>query len=115
MIRPVLVTLATLGLTSAAAGVARADTIPVIEVTLKDGVVTPQHISVDAGKPFMLALRNAGSTAAEFESQRLYKETMLAPGAETLLDFTRLSPGSYPFYDEFHMNLDSANGTITVK
>jgi len=115
MIRSVLVAMAALGLTSVATGAALADTIPVIEVTLKDGVVTPQHIAVDAGKPFKLAIRNIGSTAAEFESRRLYKETMLAPGAGTLLAFSKLSPGNYAFYDEFHETLDSANGTLTVK
>lgn len=89
--------------------------MPVIEVTLNDGVVTPQHIVVEADKPFKLALRNSGTTAAEFESLRLYKEKVLAPGAESFLVFRKLSPGTYPFYEEFHMNLDSANGTITAK
>lgn len=108
---------AMLALTAAlgAAGVARADGMPVIEVTLDDGVVTPQHIEVEAGKPFKLAIRNVGTTAAEFESLRLYKEKVLAPGAESFLVFRKLSPGTYPFYEEFHMNLDSANGTITAR
>ncbi len=78
-------------------------------------VITPQHIEVEAGKPFKLAIRNIGSTAAEFESLRLYKEKVLAPGAESFLVFRRLSAGTYPFFEEFHMNLDSANGTITAK
>lgn len=93
----------------------RAEEMPVIEVTLNDGVVTPQHIEVEAGKPFKLAIRNIGSTAAEFESLRLYKEKVLAPGAESFLVFRRLSPGVYPFFEEFHMHLDSANGTITAR
>lgn len=89
--------------------------MPMIEVTLNDGVITPQHIEVEAGKPFKLAIRNIGSTAAEFESLRLYKEKVLAPGAESFLVFRKLSAGTYPFFEEFHMNLDSANGTITAK
>lgn len=96
-------------------GAARADEMPVIDVTLNDGIVTPQHIEVEAGKPFKLAIRNTGTTAAEFESLRLYKEKVLAPGAESFLVFRKLSPGTYPFYEEFHMNLDTANGTITAK
>ncbi|MEI2686295.1 MAG: cupredoxin domain-containing protein [Cypionkella sp.] len=92
-----------------------ADDMPTFEVTLNDGVITPQHIEVEAGKPFKLAIRNIGSTAAEFESLRLYKEKVLAPGAESFLVFRRLSAGTYPFFEEFHMNLDSANGTITAK
>lgn len=102
------------GLPGAGGGV-RADEMPVIEVTLNDGVVTPQHIEVDAGKPFKLAVRNIGTAAAEFESRRLYKEKVLAPGAEALLEFRKLSPGAYPFYDEFHMDRDTANGTITAR
>ncbi|MDN5787109.1 cupredoxin domain-containing protein [Pseudorhodobacter sp.] len=101
-------------LTGASIG-ARAEEMPVIEVTLNDGVITPQHIEVAAGTPFKLSIRNVGTTAAEFESQRLYKEKVLAPGAASFLVFRKLSAGSYPFYDEFHMNLDSANGTITAK
>lgn len=97
------------------AGQARAEEMPVIEVTLNDGVVTPQHIEVEANKPFKLAIRNIGTTAAEFESLRLYKEKVLAPGAESFLVFRKLSPGTYPFFEEFHMNLDSANGTITAR
>ncbi|WP_415183718.1 cupredoxin domain-containing protein [Phaeovulum sp.] len=93
----------------------QADELPVIDVTLNDGVITPQHFEVEAGKPFKLAIKNIGSTAAEFESLRLYKEKVLAPGAESFLVFRKLSPGTYPFYDEFHMNLTSANGTITAK
>lgn len=92
-----------------------AQDMPVIDVTLDDGVVTPQHIEVAAGKPFKLAIRNIGTTAAEFESLRLYKEKVLAPGAESFLVFRKLSPGTYPFFEEFHMNLDTANGTITAK
>lgn len=94
---------------------ARADEMPVIEVTLNDGVVTPQHIEVEAGKPFKLEIHNIGTTAAEFESLRLYKEKVLAPGAKSFLVFRKLSPGTYPFYEEFHMNLDSAHGTIISK
>jgi len=103
------------GLSLVPAGALRAADMPVIEVTLNDGVVTPQHIEVEAGKPFKLAIRNIGTTAAEFESLRLYKEKVLAPGAESFLVFRKLSPGTYPFFEEFHMNLDSANGTITAK
>lgn len=98
-----------------AGGAVRADDVPVIEVTLNDGVVTPQHIEVAAGKPFKLAIRNIGTAAAEFESKRLYKEKVLAPGAEALLEFSKLSAGTYPFYEEFHMDRDTANGTITAK
>lgn len=101
------------GLIAGQAGAAQ--DMPVIDVTLDDGVVTPQHIEVAAGKPFKLAIRNIGTTAAEFESLRLYKEKVLAPGAESFLVFRKLSPGTYPFFEEFHMNLDTANGTITAR
>lgn len=115
--KTLLTTLATAALiaSGATATGARADDMPVIEVTLNDGVVTPRHIEVEAGKPFKLAIRNIGTTAAEFESLRLYKEKVLAPGAESFLVFRKLSPGTYPFFEEFHMNLDTANGTITAK
>ncbi|MFZ1469920.1 MAG: cupredoxin domain-containing protein [Paracoccaceae bacterium] len=110
----VTIMLLALGLLLSATGGARADEIPVIEVTLNDGVVTPQQIAVEAGKPFKLAISNIGNAADEFESLRLYKEKVLAPGAESVLVFRKLSPATNPFYDEFHMSLDRANGTITA-
>lgn len=101
-------------LIAAAAG-ANADDMAVIEMELRDGVVTPQHIEVTAGQPFKLVLKNTGTSAAEFESLRLRKEKVLAPGVESFVVFRKLSPGSYDFYDEFHMDMDSARGTITAR
>ncbi len=98
----------------AAAPVAAGE-MPVFSVELKDGVVTPNRLQVPAGQTFKIKLRNAGAGPAEFESRRLRKEKLLAPGAESFVVIRRLSAGQYEFFDDFYASLDTAHGTIVAK
>jgi len=94
-------------------GAMAADTPLVIE--MKDGVVSPQALTLKAGAPVTITLRNTGSSAAEFESKRLRQEIPVPPNGEISLALPALPAGTYPFVDEFHEQMDSAKGTITVE
>lgn len=89
--------------------------MPVFEMELRDGVVTPTRIEVEAGTTFKIVLHNTGMTAAEFESLRMRKEKVLGPGVTSFVVTRRLSPGSYPFFDEFHMDKETAHGVIVAR
>ena len=99
-------------LTVAGAGIASA--APVV-IEFKDGVITPQVIEIAAGEPAELLIRNTGSSAGEFESKALKKETVVGPGKEMTVKLPALPAGDYAFVDEFHERQDSAKGIVTVK
>ncbi len=84
-------------------------------LTFTDGVIAPQRIEVAAGTNVTLTVHNAGSSTAEFESKRLHKETVLAPGATIKVELRGLAAGEYPFVDEFHETLPTAQGVIVAK
>ncbi|PTW60920.1 Cupredoxin-like domain-containing protein [Breoghania corrubedonensis] len=94
---------------------ASADEMKTYDMELKDGVITPQTLEVEAGTTFKIIVRNTGTTPAEFESLRLRKEKVLGPGVTSFVVIRRLSSGTYKFYDEFHMDQESANGVIIAK
>jgi len=82
-------------------------------IEFKDGVMTPMRLEVAAGTRFKIVLRNIGSTPAEFESVRMRKEKVLAPGVESFIVIRRLSPGSYDYFDEFHTS--AGRGVIVAR
>jgi len=83
-------------------GVGRTQEDPVFRIEFKDGAVTPRRLEVPANRRFVLELRNAGETPAEFESRELRKEKVLAPGTTSVLVIRTLDPGEYDFFDDFH-------------
>ncbi|HKJ95159.1 MAG TPA: cupredoxin domain-containing protein [Gammaproteobacteria bacterium] len=87
--------------------------MPTYKLELNNGKLTPQRLEVKAGQRFKLVVHNTGNTPAEFESTRLRKEKVLAPGVKSFVVIHPLSPGEYGFYDEFH--LPDARGTIVAK
>jgi hypothetical protein len=91
----------------------RAEEEPVFAIEFNDGKVTPLRIEVPANKRFKLELRNAGTTPAEFESNELHKEKVLAPGTTSFLVFRTLDHGEYPFFDDFHP--DAPKAVIVAK
>jgi Cupredoxin-like domain len=86
---------------------------PVFTIEFNDGKVSPLRIEVPAGRRFKLELRNNGSTPAEFESNELHKEKVLAPATTSILVFRTLDPGEYPFFDDFHP--DAPKAVIVAK
>jgi len=86
---------------------------PTFKIELKDGVITPLEIEVPANTRIRLEVSNTGTTPVEFESVELKKEKVLAPGNSSVVVIRNLDPGSYEFYDEFH--IDQPHGKITAK
>jgi hypothetical protein len=84
------------------AGSARAEEEPVFVIEFNDGKVTPQRLEVPANRRFKIELRNSGASPAEFESNELRKEKVLAPNSTSFLVIRTLDPGEYPFFDDFH-------------
>jgi hypothetical protein len=97
----------------ACAGAAGAEEDPVFRIEFKDGAVTPRRLEVPANRRFVLELRNAGETPAEFESRELRKEKVLAPGTTSALVIRTLDPGEYDFFDDFHP--DSPPAVLVAK
>jgi hypothetical protein len=96
-------------------GLARAGEPPLVQLEMKDGVLSPQRLEVPAGQAFRLEVRNAGRTPAEFESRALRQERVLAPGSRTVLAIRPLAAGRYPFVDEFRERLATARGTVVAR
>ena len=99
--------LAALFLVSGAAN-SRADEEPVFRIEFKDGNIAPERLAVPANRRFRLLLLNKGDTPAEFESNELRKEKVLAPRTTSILVFRNLDPGEYPFFDDFHPDAPKA-------
>lgn len=92
---------------------AASEETPTFTLEMKDGVLTPDRIEIPADTTVKIIIRNTGTTPAEFESLRLRKEKVLGPGVESFIVIRRLSPGEYPFFDEFHM--ETGQGVIIAR
>ena len=90
-----------------------ADELPVYKLEVRDGVFEPTTIEVPAGKRFKIEISNVGKSAIEFESRDLRQEKVLAPGAKSSVVINALKPGTYTFFDEYHMDLPK--GKIVAK
>ncbi len=86
---------------------------PTFALEFHDGEVSPLRIEVPANTRFTLELRNTGETPAEFESNELRKEKVVAPNSTAILVFRTLDPGEYPFFDDFHP--DAPKAVIVAK
>jgi hypothetical protein len=86
----------------------RAEEEQIFQIEFKDGTVVPQRLEVPANRPFRLQLINSGDTPAEFESNELRKEKVLAPKSSAILVFRTLDPGEYAFFDDFHPDAPKA-------
>ncbi len=81
---------------------ARADDAVTLSLTIKDHRFDPADVHAPAGKPIMFAVKNLGSTAAEFESSALHFEKVIAAGGEAVIHVGPQQPGRYKFFDDFH-------------
>jgi hypothetical protein len=94
-------------------GPAAADDPAAINVTLKDHRFAPSAIHVPAGKPTVLVVRNADTTAEEFDSTALKIEKVIVGGTYATLRLRPLGPGRYPFVGEYHP--DTAQGVVIAE
>jgi hypothetical protein len=83
-------------------GVARADELVTVTITIKDHLFEPAEVHAPAGKPIAVAIKNLDSIAAEFESEPLHIEKVIPPGHEAVVRVRPLEPGRYNFFDDFH-------------
>ena len=90
-----------------------AEELTVYRLDVRDGVFVPATIEVPAGKRFKIEISNVGKGPIEFESRDLRQEKVLAPGATSSVVINALKPGTYTFFDEYHMGLPT--GKIVVK
>lgn len=95
------------------AGTALADDLPTFKLACNNGVFSPNPLQVPAGKKFKIEITNTGTEAIEFESKPLRKEKALNPGGSSFVVIFPLEPGSYSFFDDFHMQ--QAQGAIVAK
>jgi len=58
-------------------------------------------VAVKAGVKFKLVVSNKGMKPAEFESSELNREKVVPAGGSVPVYIGPLSPGSYPFFDDF--------------
>lgn len=82
-------------------------------LTIKDHRFEPAELTVPAGKPFKILVKNLDSTPEEFESKALKREKVIAGGKEGVVNIGPLKPGTYEFVGEFHE--DTAKGRIVAK
>jgi plastocyanin len=93
--------------------VAAADDMAVHRVVARDGIFEPATIEVVAGKRFKIEISNEGKGPMEFESKDLKQEKVLAKGAKASIVVNGLKPGTYTFFDEYHM--EAPKGRIVAK
>lgn len=96
-----------LALLTGTAGLALAED-PTFKIDIRDGVITPLELEVPANTRIRLEITNSGTSPAEFESVQLKKEKVIAGGNTTVMVIRNLDPGSYDFFDDFHIDLPHA-------
>jgi hypothetical protein len=92
---------------------AHAEELVVYRIVARDGAFDPLKLEVPAGKRFKVEISNEGKGPMEFESRDLKQEKVLAAGAKSSVVINGLKPGTYVFFDEYH--LDAPKGQIVAK
>jgi heme/copper-type cytochrome/quinol oxidase subunit 2 len=90
-----------------AAPAAEADE-PTFRIEFMDGAIVPLELVVPANTRIRIELVNSGTTPVEFESIELRKEKVIGPGNQTVMVIRRLDPGTYDFFDDFHLDAPHA-------
>ncbi|PIT20058.1 hypothetical protein BGI36_09465 [Snodgrassella communis] len=84
-----------------------------LELKMKDGDMMPLILNAPANKIIRIKITNIGKGPVEFESTQLVKEKVLAPGASSVVVIAPKKPGTYIFFDDFHLN--KPKGQLIVK
>ena len=90
-----------------------ADDKVTLELKMKDGDMIPLVLNAPANKIIRIKVSNIGKGPVEFESTQLIKEKVLAPGASSVIVISPKKPGTYVFFDDFHLN--EPKGQLIVK
>ena len=81
---------------------------PTFRIDIRDGVITPLEMEVPANTRIRLEVTNSGTSPAEFESVQLKKEKVIAAGNSSVMVIRNLDPGTYDFFDDFHIDMPHA-------
>jgi len=81
---------------------AHAEDAVTVMLTIKDHKFEPAEVHAPAGKPIVFQVKNLGNIAAEFESDTLHVEKVIAPGGEAAVHVRPQQAGRYNFFDDFH-------------
>jgi plastocyanin len=87
--------------------------VPVVNLTIKDHKFEPATLEIPANQKVKLLVKNADSTAEEFESHDFNREKVIAGNSEAPILVGPLKPGEYKFFGEFHP--ETAQGKLIVK
>ena len=87
--------------------------VTVVEIRFEHHRFSPEKVEVPAGVPLTLRVINTSNERIEFESFKLNREKVVAPGDTLVLHLPALRPGSYDFFDDFHA--DVPEGTIGAR
>ena len=82
-------------------------------LTIQNHRFVPTDITIPADTKIKLIVKNADTTAEEFESADLNREKVVAAGGQITVFIGPLSKGSYEFFGDFHQ--DTARGHIVVQ
>lgn len=75
---------------------------PDIALAIKNHRFEPSEIKVPANQRIRLTVHNQDGTPEEFESHKLNREKLIAPGAKAVIFIGPLKPGRYEFWGEYH-------------
>jgi hypothetical protein len=82
-------------------------------LTVQDHRFQPTDITIPADTKVKLIVKNADTTAEEFESSDLNREKVVAAGSQITVFVGPLPAGRYEFFGDFHP--DTARGHIVVQ
>jgi len=100
-------------LSLAGATAARAEDVVQAQLILSNHTFDPAELNVPAGKKVKLTVINKDATSAEFESDDLNREKVIAPNGQIFVYIGPLDAGSYGYYDDFHRS--TTTGKIIAK
>ena len=86
---------------------------PDVLLTIKNNRFEPAEIRVAANQRIRLTVHNQDSTPEEFESHKLNREKVVAPGAKAVIFIGPLKPGRYEFWGDYHA--DTAKGVVVAE
>jgi hypothetical protein len=85
---------------------------PAVTIAIRDHQFVPSEVQIRANAKVELIIRNEQTTAAEFESNSLHREKVIAPGKAASVFVGPLKPGRYEFFDDFH---PATRGVLVVQ
>ena len=85
----------------------------VFDIRVVQGRFEPTELIVPVDTSFQVRVTNSDPAAIEFESFELHREQVVRPGETITVYLPALSPGKYPYFDDFHR--DTPEGAIVAK